>query len=257
MSLWDFLASHTVEQTLFIIAGAIVGAWSIVFALVYAIKKVRLKRAGVGGVEFGEKSPEQPAHANCVHGRDIVVLLKKQAEMITAVRDIRDSILPEQMRYAESRAVELRGLLQKTFLGLLQDEAESGRIANQNHVQSDDYHMYRLCMRAAYEDMRDYLRICFRENHFASKSEQEFRAYIAAKTDELCQNTTDLLNDLYHGKIISRATVYEANKRLAPQIRESLADIFQQARTVAISACLESDKLEQEFETYFSEKIGL
>ncbi len=258
MTIWEFLATHTVWNILLIISGAIVGVWAIVLAVVYGIKNARLKKAGAGGVEFGDKQPEQPAHANCVHGRDIVVLLKKQAEMINEVHDIKDSVIPEQMRFAESKAVELRGMLQKIFLGLLQDEADSGRIQqDKQYVEYDDYHLYRLCIRSIYEDMRDYIRVCFRENHLAVKTEAEFRIYVSTKTDEMVQKSTDLLNDLYHGKVILRSVVYSANQQHMQEIRDSIASIFGQARDIAIKAVTESTQKEQEFETYFSEKTGL
>jgi len=143
----------------------------------------------------------------------------------------------------------MRGAMQKTFLGLAKD--------SQSLVDTEDYHCYRLCLRAVFEDFKDYMRVCIKENHFTSKTEQEFRAYTALKIDAILQIATDTLNDLYHGKIISRATLYKENQKIVPDIRVMLTEIYFEARNIATRAEVEVDQQERAFDLYFTETIGV
>lgn len=256
MTIWQFMGTKSSTEiflSIVIITGAF---WLIGLCIVFVLSKGKISRVGKDGIEIGPftKTPPSP-HARCQNVKDVFIVLKAQADMINRVRDIKDAVLPEQMRFAESVAVEIRGILQKTFLGLLEKVTTANGSPSLNLVLSSDYHLFRLCVRSIYEDQRDYVRLCFRENHLSDKTEAEFRAYIDTKTDEIIQKTTDLLNDLYRGELVSRVELYEANRKTLPEVREAIARIFQHARDTATKANQEAIKLEKEFEAYFKKTI--
>lgn len=257
-ALWNLLAKKSIWEVAGFAVVFVSAAWAFVLAIVYLIKKARFKKVSTEGVEFlGKDGTEKTnPHAACVHGRDIVMVLKKQAEMINAVHDLHDGVMPEQMKYAESRGADLRGLVQKAFLHLLDEEISAGRLEDRNIVDHEDYRSYKLCVKAIYDDLRDFIRVAYRENHYAMKDEQEFRAYVDNKVDEIMQRATDALNDMYRGRLVDRSRVYKENQRITPEIREVLSDLFWNARAVSLKAEAECKALENDFEEYLSATIG-
>ena len=232
--------------------------WALAFAVVWTIKKVKVHK--IGGVEMGQEQPElqpgQSPHAICLHGQDIVRILRKQAETLNAISEIRHSIIPQQMRYMESRAAELRGSLQKTFLAVMEGERVKGNTCEENFVDTSDYRIYWMCLRIVQDDLREFFRICFRENHLASKSESEFRSYIETITREALQKATDTLNELYHGTVVTRAMVYEANKAIIPELDEGIEDVLLHARAIALKSLSDVKIKQDEFDAFFQKHMG-
>jgi len=258
--IWNLLKEKSIWEVAGFAIVLVAAVWAFVLAIVYLVKKTRVKKVSSNGVEFtgGKDSSEKPVppHAVCIHGRDIVMVLKKQAEMINAVHDIRDSVMPEEMKYVERRGADLRGMVQKAFLRLLDEEIAAGRLEDRNIVDHEDYRSYKLCVKAIYDDFRDFIRIAFRENHYALKDEKEFRSYVENKIDEIIQRATDALNDMYRGRLVDRSRVYKENQRVMPEIREVLSDLFWNARAVSLNAEAKCKALKKEFEEYLSATIG-
>jgi|GEM_PF-5833192 len=255
--MWEYLSSRPIWEILATLVGMASSVWLLGLAIVYVIRKGNIKKVGADGVEVSDGIVAKPLtkHAECLHSRDIVLTLRRQADMINRCRDIRDSVLPEQMKYAESRYMEIKGLMQKIFLQLLEENAVQDGIDVGNIVSSEDYHLFRLCMRSIYEDLRDYVRACFRENHLASKIEDEFRIYSGLKADELIQKASDMLNDLYRGTTVSRTHFHEEIKTVLPEIKKIIEDMFRHARSVSARSATEIERLMGEFDDYFRATI--
>lgn len=238
---------------LIVLAGIV---WFLVSFIFSKLQTLKIKKISKDGIELDsneKKEPYKPPHSICAHGRDIVLVLKKQAELVNKVRDLSSNILPEQMKYAESKATEIRIVLQKAFFKLLADIKDSEEF---NYLESEDYHVYRLCLRSIYEDLKDYVRICFRENHLSDKTESDFKEYVNLKIDDVFQKTTELLNELYKGKIVTRSMVHKSNQDILPILRVLLSEIFYKAREISISTQEQITKEEDEFDAFFLNIIG-
>lgn len=252
------ILAHSVWELVMITVLLVGIVWAAAAAIVWIVSKIKIRK--IGDVEMGGDSPvPKPGvspHAICLHGQDIVQILKKQADMLNAVNEIRHSIVPQQMRFAESKSADSRGVLQKAFLALMDSERAAGRCPSDNFVDTIDYKMYWMCLRIVHEDVREYLRICFRENHLADKSEAEFRNYVANVKKEVIQNASDTLNELYHGTIITRAMIYEENKKVIPILESYIEETFNHARDVAIRALADIRLKQGEFDSYFQKHMG-
>lgn len=241
---WGFASVLTVS----------LGIIVIVIILVTKIKSVK-----VGDASLTTNADGTPAlctvngtpHTQCIHGKDIVILLKKQAEMFDAVRGVICSVMPEQMKVAEGRGIDIRGVMQRKFLKML-----SGALGGkdvENLVEHSEYKLYRMCLDILYNELLDRVRILFRENHYADRTESAFRDYVANKTAELNQHASDLLNDLYHGSLVTRVMLYDGNQEIKGSIDTIFSDIFWNAREIAIKAASDSEELKAEFEALFEQ----
>ena len=255
---WELLAARDVVEVAGIAVIFVGSAWAFVLAIVYLIRKTRMTRFSKAGVDFfGRDTTKKPTpHSTCIHGKDIVMVLKKQAEMINAIHETRAGIIPEQMKYAEGRGADIQGLMQKNFLHLLDEEIESGNLADLSIVEHEDFRSFKLCLKSVYTDILDLVRLAFRENHYSEKDEKEFRIYVDNKVSEIIQKATDELNDMYRGRLIQRSRIYKENQRTISEIRGILCDVFWQARAVAHKAKDECKQIEKNFEDYLSETIG-
>jgi hypothetical protein len=249
--MWETLKAFLTAKTtldvsiiLILLCGVL---WSLAGSIVYIVRKTHIIK--IGGVEIGKEGQLSP-HTKCVHNGDIVKVLAAQSEMLNNVNYTKQMIMPNQMRYADAVITESKGLMQKTFLNLLgQEEPEQG-------VSSVDYNLYRLCLRTLQEDLKEYYKACFRENHLAEKSSVEFKVYIDHATADIVQKATDSLNSLYKGQIVSRVALYEANKIIIPAIKDQIEDVFRNGRDVAIKAEVDIQVLQEKFNQYLYITIG-
>lgn len=228
---------------------------TVILVIFTLLQKSKIKKIGKDGIEIcteenSKDTPHKPPHATCPYGRDIILILKRQSETINKIRDAHANILPEQMKYAESKAIEVRALLQKIFVKLLHEATTN------THVESRDYHLYRLCLRSIYEDLRDYIRVCFRENHLIEKTDSDYKEYVNLKVQEIIQTTTELLDDLYQGEVVQRDILHQANMESVPVIRVLLTEIFYKAREIAQQSHDQIKSLENEFDLFFLHIIG-
>lgn len=219
-------------------------------SLVYLIKKGNVSK--IGSVTIGGTN-KAPPHATCPHSRDILEILSKQSEYINNVRDIRQSVIPQQMRFMDSKSIETRGIMQKTFLALQEKITNDHNIPQ---VETFEYQTYKTSLRIVHQDMREYFLECFRENHLADKSESEYRAYAEMCANEIIQNTTDILNDLYRGSIVTRSIIFEENKTILSKLRENIIDVYNHARAIAIKAEQDIKHQKDAFDTYFTKKFS-
>jgi len=234
----------------------VLGLITIVLIIVRRFKNIKFGPASASTEDASPSAPalieEQPSpHTQCIHGKDIVILLKEQSAMFNAVRNITDGVMPEQMKIAEGRGIDVRGIMQRKFLKIL--AAALGGKDAENLVEHCEYRMYRLCLDIVYNELIARLRTLFRENHYADRTESMFREYVLNKTAELNQHATDLLNDLYHGSIITRVMIYDNNQEIKSSIDMIFSDIFWAAREIAIKAATDTRVLRENFDALFDE----
>ena len=123
-------------------------------------------------------------------------------------------------------------------------------------LYSEDFRLYKMCLRIITDDMREYFEMIFRENHLAEKTEPEFQIYVDNSTKEIVQMATDTLNEFYFGKTITRMAIFKANKEITHEIEQHCGQILHGARNIAMKGLADAAKLEAEFNVYFSKKIG-
>lgn len=248
VQLIQFFTVRPVLEIAAVLLFIIASIWAVGMLVLYIMKSAGISK--IGPIELTKKTLLRKSFMK--NSNDIMIILKKHAEMINTVRDIKLNVIHLQMRYVDSKSIECRGIMQKLFLKLVEDEHSKAGYESNSLVQNDDYRMYRLCLRILTEDLRDFYEECFNVNHLAEKTENEFRDYCHVIGVEVIQKSTDILNDLYQGKFVSRPLIYSANQKIIPDMMEISTDILTHAREVAIKAKNDVARLESEFDSWFA-----
>lgn len=247
VQLIQFFTVRPVLEIAAVLLFIIASIWAVGMLVLYVLKSAGISK--IGPIELTRRTFRRKSIVK--DNGEIMIILKKHAEMINAVRDIKNNVIHLQMRFVDSKSIECRGIMQKVFLKLIEDEHSKAGCESNSIVQNDDYRMYRLCLRILTEDLRDFYEECFNVNHLADKTENEFRDYCRVVGTEVVQKATDILNDLYQGEIISRPLLYSANQRIIPEMLDISTDILTHARDMAVKAKNDVARLESEFDSWF------
>lgn len=225
---------------------ATLAAWQgvLIFLVVFATMMgtaYLLIRAGLSfkyrGNEFrigsknnnNSKYPYSP-HRNCPYNKDIVILLNDVNKLQYEKFHLMElNLLKEQMKYAEQRIDYIRSLLQKQFLQILQNKGSENLTSNLSFLT------YKNTLRAIQMEIIDQVRHIIRENHLSEIPDEHFTQYCEGKFDFLSNEVTDYLNSMYvYTEEISREELYDWNKKLFPELRMIVYDVFQTARRISV-----------------------
>lgn len=217
--------------------------------LIGIIKKAGIRKIYGIELEGGSPAKRESPHSSCMHGKDIVVLLTKQAEMLDAVHTLERRVLKDQMNYVKTESTKFKGKAQSVFLRLLYNLLKSD--SKTGLIEHPDYKEYTACLKDIMYDMRDLIENAFEENHYATRAEKDFQVYVSGKVGELTQEVTDFLNDAYKGEVITRELLYDENNMYLRKDFESvLTQMFWNAREIAVRTQQECDKLRKDFAKY-------
>lgn len=232
------------------LVAALVVTGLVATTLIVAVGRVlaRYGRVAIGPVSL---DPIRASDGQCISSVAFLMVLARQAEYINQRRDIKQSILPDQMRYAEAVSADIRGMLLKAF----SDAMHSYAVADsQTVVDSLDYHLYRISLRIMHEEMREWIRECFRENHFQERTAVDFDRYVQTKIADGIQVATETLDDLYRGQTITRRMVSGINAGIIVEIRGKIESIFREARRIAIEADAAIESATADYNAYVEEQ---
>ena len=244
---------------------AVLYLFSVVFALLFLLGGILLlchitgvAKLSKDGVEWnGFKRKKKSPHSACLHGKDIVILLTKQQEMLDEVHRLEKQVLKDQLSYVKASAVKLRGRAQAVFLTLLRTTLKTEDKAGL--VMHDDYREYVRALKDAYDMCFDVIEPEFETTDFAKKypkdKAQEFMEYEAGKTAELFQGITDFLNESYHGKTVGREAVFDENTRIKEEIQTVISKCFWNARDVALDFAQHEKELRSAFNRLMNDTI--
>lgn len=228
----------------------------VIIALTKSLNRLlsRFSSVQLGSLQLGSSDDQNDKKEPCINSVKFLLVLARQAEYINQRRDIKQSVMPDQMRYAESVSTDIRGLLLKTFSAAMHKECSDGG-CDDSVLESSDYHLYRLSLRIMHEDLREWIRECFRENHFHERNEADFERYIKAKVVDGLQVASETLDDLYRGKIMTRRKVSAANALIAHELQEKVEAIFREARRISLTAEAAIQEAETSYNAYAEEQM--
>ena len=197
-------------------------------------------------------------HAGCKNVTDIILVLKKVAEVGEKVFIIKYvDTMREQMIYCENRAIVLRGLIQKVFLGALSDLIRSSGKDVDDLIGHRDYKYYSLCLDKLFVTILAYIKASLGENHYTDISEVDFDRYASEKCDAILQMAIDLLNTVYDGHELTRPMLYQANMANSDSMRSLTYDMFLNARRITQEKVKLMEVLEIEKDKYIEDILGV
>jgi len=192
----------------------------------------------------GNKKEKISPHKNCPHNKDVIILMHKTDELLyqkwftEQVDQIR-----EQMNYAEQIFDQIRVILQKKYLSVLEDK----KIVN--FVDSISFQTYCSILKEVQKLTLLIVRNSLKENHFSLKEEHEFNEYKSEKAIFLISKGTEFLNALYfYNADITRNEIYLANQSLVPELKELIMNCFETAREISVNNRVKVLRIEEQLQ---------
>jgi len=189
---------------------------SLVITLLKKIKLIKLKEIitplgsasfdiGDDKVDLNKRSP----HADCVHAKDIIIVLHKQRDNLKECEKIERTFIPrDMMNIAEDILDHIISKMSAIFLKLLKDIKGT----NIDLVKNPAFMFYELSTKAAKKEIIKEVRRMIHENSFVEKSMNgNWEEYKKNKIKNLLDIMTEALNRFYIWDEPSREAVYDMN----------------------------------------------
>ena len=222
-------------------------------AVITVVRKIKVTR--IGPMEMGKEGKQHTAHYTCIHAKDILDVLHRQAEVLNEIRDLRAALIPTQMRRIDAIVMESKGILQKTFVSILQDKLDE-EFPGQYAIDTRDYQLFRMSLSTIEVVVKDFYKACFQANHLAQKTESDFKDYISYCSAQIIQTVTDSLNDLYRGDVLKRSLLYKENQKIIPELKDKIEEGYMYAREITIDMEKQIKDKSESFDRYFSRVFG-
>ena len=226
------------------------------------------ERAGVSneGKESNESIPETKSkspHSNCIHGKDVILILQAQRKADARISHIKDiELIEEQMKLAEDCVDRIMSQTRSSFLTLLKQYREDGY----NLIEDHNYRVYQSALIGMIPEFKRIFRSIARDNHLAEMDESEFKRYKEGKVPMFHSAMTEFLDLTYTTpqdtmyQHPTRIEVYDWNvnqmtmriidmDRLIENALESMRDSSLKLQTL-------SKQLEDDIEKMISELFG-
>lgn len=207
-----------------------------------------------GEIVLGKgRRKKAPAHSTCPHAGDIMSVIARTTELIEEKERSEISMMAEQMKFYEEVELEIKGVLQRVFVKLLDDRI--GKDAEL--IQHPEYTTYMAVLNMVSVHMKDWFRVTMRQNHLAELDGDRWVKYKERKKAYMIQTTTDILNQFWRGKVIPRTDLYKVNMDSTVQssVDKYINDIFDNCRRIAIDYSIKVETIRSEYEKWLKEKI--
>lgn len=207
------------------------------------------------GLKIGKKDKEKKKvspHSTCPHARDIMEVVRRTIEYSEKRQELRNSILEEQMRFYEETEEEIIGLLKNVFIKALSKKLDG----DVSYTQNNEYSSYVITLKAIFIDIKNYVKTCFKSNHYAYMSAENQLAYMEKKKTILGQKLTESLNVYWRGEIITRPELFKLNSEKESSLEGYAEEVFNRAFLLSRETYARIEKLEKEYQDYISSVVG-
>jgi hypothetical protein len=248
----EWLKTLSVPEIIALFFACIVGLLGLIAGTLWLLRKFGVAELSRNGFSF-KGSRKKKSEKLPLDGKDIVILLTKQAEMLDQVHTLEKRVLKDQMIFVKSEALRLRGRAQSVFLRVLRDKLDSGE--KNGLVDHPDYCEYVRALKDAIDNCKELIEASFEDNHYATRTEKDFQQYEQTKTIEIIQTITNFLNDGYRGHVVCREMIYDENQRIMDEFKTSVSKMFWNAREISVATAIQVKALRDNFDKLMKEAI--
>jgi hypothetical protein len=191
---------------------------------------------------FGKKDSTEKSLVIFLNEISILINEKTRLSEFEAIR--------RQMTFAEDKANEIVSMMQITYINKLKELKEKDPIKNHSFAS------YRLCLFFMKKELLSKTRTYFRDNHFAKMSETKFYDYAFDKTNSICNEATEILNEIYfYDEIINREENYHMNLKNLEDIKKIIINVFMKAREIAIETVQKSKNIDKQIQELLKKNL--
>lgn len=215
-------------------------------ALALALALVLLGVFGRATITFNKGVPKIVLEKNRSCADCILLIFGKRERLEYRKRMIENTILKDQMNFAEQKILEMSSILTTSY----REDLSKARTGNPNLAEENkQYRMYEAILKNAMMLVKDEIRRSFKENGFEYLSGSEFSAYIKNKVNTLVAIGRDHVVNVYpyEGMIVPIEKRLEELQNRLPKIDDLCFELFIKSKEVRLDAKKKLDILEKEF----------
>lgn len=234
----------------------IIALLSIISAVIISIKGTAALQWGKTKIGLGgnpKKISTNPKKRSCA---DCIFIILSKREILGDKRlEIRNSILKDQMNFAEQKLIEIKTDLLQEYRRELTNRRNNNLDLNK---EDRDYKVYKGALIESLGLVKDEVRKSFKENGFEELSGNQFSNYVKDKVISLLSIATIYVDNEYpHNMIISREDWLDFIKNSYAHKAEDICfEVFQKAKDVKKRSKDELEKLNRSFSQDISEFMG-
>ncbi len=191
-------------------------------------------------------------HSQCVNFPSLKLVVIRAIEKSAEIQRILiNDTLNEQMNEADDLLNDVKEILRQNYLLLykhFKKQPEMAGILSEKDVQH-----YDALLQGMDHKLKGMARRFLKRNHFTEKSEEEFRLYIAKRTEDFQRAASQYLDERYDTNTfgISREHLFKSNKETCmPEIQKKISEFFYNARDIASAKELEVEKLRNDISDF-------
>jgi len=156
------------------------------------------------------------------------------------ISEAKSELIKRQMDMAEAPLDRLRGKLYGLYRHerRLALEAQGMSVTEaRDHLDADMHTwMHSLQLRGVHGSLRAEIRKFFRDNHLATRNEEDFRKYLAQRTQDIWAVMVEAMNMYWFSGMTnpSRSDLYDAHEKNQAMVFEIISEILIEGRKLAI-----------------------
>lgn len=212
--------------------------------------RIRISRGG--GVEVSRDST--PSEIPLLPDKfipDFIAAVERSGDHQATMQFIKDETLENQMRLYEELSIAGISTMKSGFRALLD---ESGITYEEGRVLMREF-TYILKM-VIIDEMKSSTRKWLRLNHFADKTDDEWKTYVELKKTTIKTMVSDVLDRDWFSDAIPRDLIRKINHDYIVQIDEMIVSFFYGARKIAIQQAEKMAEEKEAFNTYVKKLAG-
>ena len=169
---------------------------------------------------------------------------------------VKNSIVRDQMTYAEFMLETMFVKFCSSFKEQLVKKRINGEV--DIHLETRQYNLYRRALELAFWEIKSWVRIRIKENHFADYDEDKFKVYCKDVVIKIFNDARDWLNKSWPEELIidSAEDFTYIEKNVKDEMVGHGVAIFIRAREITIEARKEINKLHEEWDAELDRTIN-
>lgn len=247
--------THLFIDHLFVFLGSPIG---VILFISILIALVLISIQGGAVIQWGKekfvfgKSKNKRSCKDC-----LLIIMKSRDECEYNTSTKRNSILRDQMNFAEQKILELKGILLNDYREQLTEKRDQENV--DPIEENKQYLLYNSVLTNILEITKDEIRRSFKENGFEGFNGQEFSNYVKNKAQTLISlSKTHMLNQYpYTGMIIPLAERIKRFEPMSLKIEDMTFDVYIHAKEIKVTIDKEIKQLREKFASEVDILIGV
>lgn len=232
-------------------AGQVIVILAVVMVSYKILSKVGIKKLSrallekYAGVSVKDDEDDKSSHTNCPRIKDIYMMITLIRQVDDAVCDVRQNLIKDQVRSAETALMHLKNKHLERYKVLLVKKNTQDATADVKYME--EFRIYSYALDKIERDVLSGLKKKFKENHLASIDESGvWNKYRKDVEDEVNLSLRQQVEDIYPSFFrVTPIELISIIKELDEERAITISKCMTNARTMAVKACHQEEALYQ------------